>query len=573
MLRRVNGVIFIGRMSNKVKKILAWALASCFLLCALAAFLIVRGCGISPTISRLDVPGVAVYKGESFKVSSVSDFRSPSGIRYGDSVTLRFNLPKFSGSRMALRFRSIHMAFDVYEGGKKVYAYGNDLVSRGKYIGSGFHYVHFSEAASGKPVELRAVYGIDDNRTAFSEFDLFPAEYANSDYYARHVVALVVGTFLTLFGVLAFLVGLATAFYGDTAFRSMMIGLLSISLGLWTLCYMKLFQIISFNLALNSAIEYMSLYFAPLPFCMLLLKMRRGKIATWKWWGILVVIVVGILLMLVNSILHFTGVAPFPKTLMFFHIYVGTGMAYLIASGALYNSKMDLSGKILTLGVIFFAAVTAFDLARYNMCLRYSLENSLLEMTWLPLGALVFVMMLMASYLVYLFHILEDKAEKDVLSTMAYVDSLTGLFNRAKCQQIFGFLDKSTADFAIVSIDLNGLKLANDHYGHAMGDNLLKAFAGVLKQAFAGFGTAIRMGGDEFVAIVRNEHVADIPTAIERMLDLQKNCKVELPLPLESAYGIAYRSETGGDADSVYRAADKRMYEMKSKMKSKLVRK
>ena len=139
--------------------------------------------------------------------------------------------------------------------------------------------------------------------------------------------------------------------------------------------------------------------------------------------------------------------------------------------------------------------------------------------------------------------------------------------------QIFGFLDKSTADFAIVSLDLNGLKMANDRYGHAVGDNLIKAFSAVLKQAFTGIGTTIRMGGDEFLAIVRNEHVADLPAAIEKMRELQKNCKEELPLPLETAYGIAYRSETNGDADSVYREADRCMYEMKSSMKSKLVRK
>ena len=560
-------------MSNKVKRALALSLVACFLLCAMAAFLVVRGCGISPTITRLDSRGVALYKGDSLEVPSISDFKSPESTRYGDSIALRFNLPKFSGSRMALRFRSTHVAFDVYEGGEKIYTFGHDLAARGKYIGSGFHYVYLCPSASGKPIELRAFYAIDDSRKAFSDFDILPAEYVNSDYYARHVVALVVGTFLTLFGFLALLIGVATAFYGVSAFRSMMIGLLSMSLGLWTLCYMKIFQIISFDFSFNSAVEYLSLYFSPLPFCLLLLKMRKGKISAWKWWGILVVVVIGVAVLLVNSILHFAGVAPFPKTLPFFHAYVALGMVYLIASGALYNSKMDLSGKILTLGVIAFAAFTAFDLARYNLCLRYSLENSLLEMTWLPVGALVFVMMLMASYLVYLFHILEDKAEKDVLSTMAYVDSLTGLFNRAKCQQIFGFLDKSTADFAIISIDLNGLKSTNDRFGHAIGDNLIKAFANVLKQAFAGLGTAIRMGGDEFVAIVRNEHVADVPAAIEKMLDLEKNCQEELPLPLEAAYGIAYRSETGGDADTVYRAADKRMYEMKSQMKSKLVRK
>ena len=46
-----------------------------------------------------------------------------------------------------------------------------------------------------------------------------------------------------------------------------------------------------------------------------------------------------------------------------------------------------------------------------------------------------------------------------------------------------------------------------------------------------------------------------------------------MTVPLEAAYGIAYHSETNGDADSVYREADRRMYEMKSSMKSKLVRK
>lgn len=560
-------------MSNKLKRIIAWTLAVCFLVCALAAFLMVRGCGISPSITRLDNRGVAFFRGDTLEVPSISNYMSPTGTRYGDSIALRFDLPEFTSPTMTLRFRSVHVAFDVFQGGEKIYTFGHDRASRGKFIGSGFHYVPLFHSASGKPIELRAFYAIDDNRKAFYDFDLLPSEYANSDYYAHHVFALVVGAFLTLFGILALLIGVATAFYGISASRPMMIGLLSTSLGLWTLCYMKLFQIISFNLTLNSAIEYMSLYFAPLPFCLLLMNMRKGKITAWRWWGILVVVIIGAILLIVNSILHFTGVAPFPKTLPLFHFYVGAGMVYLVASGALYSSKMELSGKVLTLGVVFFAVVTAFDLVRYNLCLRYSVGHSLLEMTWLPFAALVFVMMLMASYLVYLFHIFEDKAEKDVLSTMAYVDSLTGLFNRAKCQQIFGFLDKSTADFAIVSIDLNGLKTVNDHYGHAVGDNLIKAFASVLKQAFAGLGTAIRMGGDEFLAIVRNEHVADLPAAIERMQDLQKNCKEELPIPLEAAYGIAYRSESGGDADTVYRAADKRMYDMKSTMKSKLVRK
>ena len=241
----------------------------------------------------------------------------------------------------------------------------------------------------------------------------------------------------------------------------------------------------------------------------------------------------------------------------------------------LYSRKIDLAGKVVTIGVFVFGCTVLLDLVRYHFCRYFVIDHSILEMTWLPFGALLFVLSLVMSYLIYLFQLMEDKAERDVLSTMAYVDSLTGLFNRAKCQQIFGFLDKSPADYAIVSIDMNGLKLVNDKHGHMAGDALIKAFANVFKQSLAGVGTAIRMGGDEFLAIVRSEHVAEVDASLAKLLQLQKECKEELPIPLEAAYGVAYRRECGENAtaESVYHEADKRMYDMKSHMKSKLVRK
>jgi hypothetical protein len=69
------------------------------------------------------------------------------------------------------------------------------------------------------------------------------------------------------------------------------------------------------------------------------------------------------------------------------------------------------------------------------------------------------------------------------------------------------------------------------------------------------------------------------------MAELQKKHRADLPIPLEAAYGTAYKhellsasnAESDGiaqiKAEDVYRLADERMYAMKSKMKSKLVRK
>ena len=562
-------------VSRVIKKILARILTLALLLFFIAALLIVRDNGISPSITHLKCAGSVLYKGEKHDVPSISNYAFPENLAKGDTVTLRFALPADLKPKTVLRFKTYHLMVEVVEDGRVVYSYGKEKQMRGRMVGSGFHYVVLNQKASRHPLEIRFVQSAEGNLSSFSEFDLLPAQYAYSDYSSRHVVALAVGVFLLLFGFLSVLIGIGISFHGIRGFRVTMIGLLSSSLGIWTLCYMKLLQMVSFNFTFNTSLEYFSLYFAPVPFFLLLLDMRRGKIASWKWWGTFAFVVIEVGFLLVTTFLHALNVAWFPFSLPFFHVFVAIAFSYLLFFGVLYNRKIDLSGKFLTMGVLVFGCVALFDLMRYHFCKYFLIENPILDMTWIPFGALLFVLCLVLSYIIYLFQLLETKAEKEVLSTMAYVDSLTGLFNRAKCQQIFGFLDKSTADFAIVSIDMNGLKLVNDKFGHMAGDALIKAFANVFKQSLSGIGTAIRMGGDEFLAIVRNEHIAEVESSLATLMQLQKDCKEELPISLEAAYGVAYRHECGADAkaETVYQEADKRMYAMKSHMKSDLVRK
>lgn len=562
-------------VSRVIKKILARLLTLALLLFFIAVLLIVRDNGISPSITHLKCAGSILYKGETFEVPSISNYVLPENMAKGDTVTLKFVLPSELKPKTVLRFKTYHMMVEVVEDGRVVYSYGKEKQMKGRMVGSGFHYVVLNQQASKHPLEIRFVHAIEGNLSAFSEFDLLPAQYANSDYSSRHVVALAVGVFLLLFGFLSVLIGIGISFHGIRGFRVTMIGFLSCSLGIWTLCYQKLLQIVSYNFAFNTTLEYFSLYFAPIPFFLLLLDMRKGKIASWKWWGTFAFVAVEVAFLLVTTFLHALNVVWYPFSLPFFHVFVAIAFSYLLFFGVLYNRKIDLSGKFLTMGVVVFGCVALLDLMRYHFCKYFLIDNPILDMTWIPFGTLLFVLCLVLSYIIYLFQLLESKAEKDVLSTMAYVDSLTGLFNRAKCQQIFGFLDKSPADYAIVSIDMNGLKLVNDKYGHMAGDTLIKAFANVFKQSLAGIGTAIRMGGDEFLAIVRSEHIAEVESSLAKLLQLQKDCKEELPIPLEAAYGVAYRRECGENATAevVYQEADKRMYDMKSHMKSNLVRK
>ena len=105
-----------------------------------------------------------------------------------------------------------------------------------------------------------------------------------SDYSSHHIFALVIGIFLILFGVLAVLVGAVMRIYGVNYFRLSMIGVLSFTFGTWTMCYTKLIQIVSYNLTLNTTLEYICLYFSPIPFTLLLWNMQRTRLSQSKTW-------------------------------------------------------------------------------------------------------------------------------------------------------------------------------------------------------------------------------------------------------------------------------------------------
>ena len=545
--------------------------------------MLLRSNGLSSDMVRLEKGWSVTYKGETTQVEKLVDYTYPKNLATVDSLVFEGDFHGETSKHTLLRFRTYHCLVSVYEDGHKIYSYGVEQTGA-YFVGSGYHYVYLEPGAN-KHLRIVLTELVDGRKLTVAGVEVLPIEYALSDYSARHIFALMVGIFLVLFGVLAMLISLATHFFSINNFRLLMIGLLSFSLGTWTMCYTKLIQIVSFNFFVNTTLEYFCLYFAPFPFTLMLWDMHRKQLTRWKKICFKGLIVYEIIFLLTTLTLHLNGIVFYPNTLLGFHASALLCFLFFIFSGIFYNKKMNRSERILARGVLIFVVAVVLDVVRFNLDRFISVESPILEITLIPFGTLIFVLLLVQSYLVYLFFILEDRAEKGALAMMAYKDALTGLYNRAKCQQIFEVLDKGASDYAIVSIDLNGLKIANDNHGHNAGDALIKTFAKVLKEAFSGIGTAIRVGGDEFVAIVRSEHVAEVNAAIAKMAELQNTHGEGLPIPLEAAYGIAYKHELFKDefveseenirveAEKVYHLADERMYAKKAAMKSDLVRK
>ncbi len=144
----------------------------------------------------------------------------------------------------------------------------------------------------------------------------------------------------------------------------------------------------------------------------------------------------------------------------------------------------------------------------------------------------------------------------------AYYDQMTGLHNRRAYSERIDAFSKDLPDrCCVVMADINGLKEANDTYGHDAGDELIIGAAECLKRGFEDAGTVYRLGGDEFGVIMTGTE-KDAQKCIKRMEELCSVWNGKTIKNISLSYGVA-SSEEYSDIDSLTKAADGKMYEFK----------
>ena len=156
---------------------------------------------------------------------------------------------------------------------------------------------------------------------------------------------------------------------------------------------------------------------------------------------------------------------------------------------------------------------------------------------------------------------------------MADYDSLTNLPNRRNFDRnldlLFSRKNGAKRPFAIVLVDLNGLKRLNDTYGHALGDRALILTAEALAQAIGPGQMASRFGGDEFVLLDRGaadrKSVEDFQDKIRRVVEREHPLDDGRKLRLRISIGSALFPDDGTKAGDLFHMADTRMYREKQK--------
>jgi diguanylate cyclase len=154
----------------------------------------------------------------------------------------------------------------------------------------------------------------------------------------------------------------------------------------------------------------------------------------------------------------------------------------------------------------------------------------------------------------------------------ALADPLTGLCNRRGFEQQLEFRVQFGKPFSLLIVDLNGFKLANDRYGHLVGDEILRQFAIELKAQFPPEDTVARWGGDEFAVIV-NGGVKEGMGRADRVRNWALGeYKITVDngtvcVMVDAALGVtAWNGAESGP--ELFARADKEMYRMKEKSRA-----
>ncbi len=164
---------------------------------------------------------------------------------------------------------------------------------------------------------------------------------------------------------------------------------------------------------------------------------------------------------------------------------------------------------------------------------------------------------------------MEFRAELGAAIDMANKDALTKVKNKHAYTQAVRELDdlteKGEAEYAVVVMDINGLKHVNDTQGHHAGDEYIKACCHIICTVFK-HSPVFRVGGDEFTVLLTGEDYANREDLLERFKQIvMSNRKKGLA---NLASGMAtYDSGLDRCVESVFERADKAMYEDKRHFK------
>lgn len=445
-----------------------------------------------------------------------------------------------------LCFNIAHHNIEVYFDDVLVYSLSGSKDNRiGSNVSSNWCSVHVGQDHAGKTVTVVLTPLFESAISKEPEF-LLGSHYAIAmDILERELPLLILSSLCILLGLFMVAVSLYFSFVLKTGSnRIIYLGFFSIVSGLWKItdldCMPLLFPESSMALGyLSVGALFLTGLCLLMYFRTLFANHRQGLLLLLSCAGSLICLYV-----LTEQVL---GITEIRQNLVLSHGLLITTIA-AIPLGALFNRIVHKSWGISRswrLLLLLFGGIV-LDLVFYYR----NNENGLMSCS---------IMSFIVYMLIVFLRSVQDSTRK------AYTDSRTGLENRTRWNERMNSDIALPEPYAILVIDLNGLKRVNDTLGHDAGDRMIYELSSILRNTLPRNSMICRWGGDEFTVLLTGLSRTKLDQQIDGLFQAAEGYNADHPeLPIHFAVGSALSSEHPGISRSeLFRLADEDMYRNK----------
>ncbi len=157
----------------------------------------------------------------------------------------------------------------------------------------------------------------------------------------------------------------------------------------------------------------------------------------------------------------------------------------------------------------------------------------------------------------------EKKEKQAKIEYLSFHDQLTGVYNRRFFAEELTRIDtERNLPLTLIMADVNGLKLANDAFGHLMGDEILREAAELLKKACRSDDIVARIGGDEFIMLLPQTNAREAECFVNRIKKALSDIKID-SIELSISFGWVTKNEANEKMEEIYKQAEDYMYRHK----------
>lgn len=269
--------------------------------------------------------------------------------------------------------------------------------------------------------------------------------------------------------------------------------------------------------------------------------------------------------LIICTLLQSFDIIDLRQTLFISHILIGITALYILVTLIIKVKRREYSPmlKASLLSVAILSLSVFVNLAAYYKNTAVS-DTSIVS----RMGFLIFIFILTVEAAKNSFALMEKGRHAKIFEELAITDTLTGLNNRNAYIRDIDALTNNQ-DIMIVTCDLNNLKKCNDTLGHNEGDTYILNAATIIRDTFSKYGSCYRIGGDEFVVMIKNALLCPIGELTTILEEKQDDYNATEPLfPMRISYGYAvFDSRIDTNLEQTRDRADALMYEYKRKSK------